>query len=155
MIHGKECYGTGMPNLILSWRGSPRKAGEGAAHSSKLPICDRSFVRGVYDVAGLGLIQRGGTPTGFCVIVLGTGGAARGSRYPRLLTGRPYGTGLVWLAGFLGSGWRSKLPLVRLSEGALSVIVMCPWVFNVRDWFGSFPSLACGVADAESVPLER
>ena len=40
---------------------------------------------------GMGYVS-GGTPTGFCVIVLGTGGAARGSRDPRLLTGRPYGT---------------------------------------------------------------
>ena len=108
-----------MLNPNLSWMRWFRKEGEGAAHSSKLPICDRSFVRGVYDVAGLGLIQRGGTPTGFCVIVLETGGAARGSRYPRLLTGRPYGTGLVWLAGFLGGGWWLIRPLVQLSEGAL------------------------------------
>ena len=33
------------------------------------------------------------TPTGSCVIMLGTGGTASGSRDPRLFTGRPYGTG--------------------------------------------------------------
>ncbi len=43
--------------------------------------------------------SEGGTRTGFCVIVLGTGGAASGSRDPRLLTGRPYGTGRVRRGG--------------------------------------------------------
>ena len=38
----------------------------------------------------------GGTRTGFCVMVLGTGGAASGSRDPRLVTGRPSGTGCDW-----------------------------------------------------------
>ena len=85
------------------------QGGGGAAHSSKLRRRDRSTVSGVCDVAGVGLIQRGGTPTGFCVIVLGTGG--------------PDGTGLDWLAGFLGSGWRSKLPLVQ--EFKLCTICEC------------------------------
>jgi hypothetical protein len=40
-----------------------------------------------------------GTLTGSSVIVLGTGGAARGSGHPRLVTGRPYGT----------RGWRDAL----------------------------------------------
>jgi hypothetical protein len=37
--------------------------------------------------------SEGRTPTGSCVMLLGTGGAASGSRDPRLLIGRPYGTG--------------------------------------------------------------
>ena len=46
------------------------------------------------------LFGDGGEPrTGFCVIVLGTGGAASGSRDPRLLTGRPYGMGRVRRGG--------------------------------------------------------
>ncbi len=39
-----------------------------------------------------GCVGRGEPRTGFFVIVLGAGGAASGSRDPRLLTGRPYGT---------------------------------------------------------------
>ncbi len=45
------------------------------------------------------LERRGEARTGFCVIMLLTGGAASGSRYPRLVTGRPYGT------VFVGVGW--------------------------------------------------
>jgi hypothetical protein len=37
--------------------------------------------------------SEGRTHTGSCGIVLGTGGAASGSRHPRLVTGRPYGAG--------------------------------------------------------------
>ena len=44
--------------------------------------------------------------TGFCVMMLLTGGAASGSRHPRLFTGRPYGTigrGVLWTqSGALG-----------------------------------------------------
>jgi hypothetical protein len=36
--------------------------------------------------------ERGEPRTGFCVLILLPGGAASVSRYPRLLTGRPYGT---------------------------------------------------------------
>ncbi len=40
-----------------------------------------------------GALGERGTLTGSCGVVLGTGGAASGSRHPRLVTGRPYGTG--------------------------------------------------------------
>jgi hypothetical protein len=37
--------------------------------------------------------SEGRTPTGSCVMLLGTGGTASGTRHPRLVTDRPYGTG--------------------------------------------------------------
>jgi hypothetical protein len=58
-------------------------------------------------------------------------------------------------AELLGGGWWMIRPLVRLSEGALSLSVMCLSFHKVRGRFWRLPSLACGVADAESVPLER
>jgi hypothetical protein len=66
---------------------------------------------------------RGWTPTGSCGIVLGTGGAASGSRDPRLLIGRPYGTGacgeisggtLLPLWGLWGEFCWVWLPVVSL-----------------------------------------
>lgn len=49
-----------------------------------------------------GGILRGGTPTGFCVIVFWAGGAESGSRDPRLLIGRPYGTRGLAVVGVVG-----------------------------------------------------
>jgi hypothetical protein len=46
--------------------------------------------------------SEGRTPTGSCVMLLGTGGAASGSRDPRLVTGRPYGTGACGERGLVG-----------------------------------------------------
>jgi hypothetical protein len=93
----------------------------------------------VQSLACPGLFGEGEPRTGFCGIVLGTGGAASGSRHPRLVTGRPYGTGACGGAGWErgGAGVLGELEWCRASGLAPGKRQQSYAVQGLRlGWFG-------------------
>jgi hypothetical protein len=85
-----------------------------------------------------GLVRRGGTPTGFCVILLGTGGAASGSRHAPAKSRHPsgmIGARRVVGGGFWGEGRAGAQPYRELvGRGRLGVR---GWIWLGEWWWGS------------------
>ena len=75
----------------------------------------------------------GGGPTGSCGIVFGTGGTASGSRHPRLVTGRPYGTGACGeIIG--GTPLPVCLPCIGVTGGMSVPVCLLCILRSIGDW---------------------